>query len=83
MGEEIVCGRSFFKFNFAIRDSKINENCKISLCDAIGSKKPCRILFLRLNPTSGFYLRLTPNSFLKELIFERKASRKFLKFPKK
>ena len=50
-----------------------------SIC-AIGSEWLCRVLFLWLTlHLLDFYFRLTPNSFLKELVFARIASTNCLK----
>ena len=49
LGEEIISRKNFFEINCTIYHSKIKE---IYLCDSIGSKKLCGILFLRSTPTS-------------------------------
>ena len=52
----VVC--CFFLINFAIHDSKTKEIRRICLCNSIGSKKLCRILFLQLTSISTWFLLL-------------------------
>ena len=77
LGEEIISKKNFFEINFTIHDSKIKE---IYLCDSIGSKILCGILFLRLTLTSTWFLLLIDSWLIfKQLIFVRKSSTHFLK----
>ena len=56
----------FFDINFAIHDSKINEIRRIYLCDLVGSKILCGILFLWLTPTSTWFLPPIDSWFILE-----------------
>ena len=81
IGKEVVCGRNFFKNNFTVHDSKINEICRISLCDLVSSKETFTefYFFDWLPHLLDFYYGLTSDSFSKQLIFAKKASTHFLK----